>query len=240
MTLSGVVMAAKLVIAIVVLFGAGGLAAASASESGELFTGEVWLWDARAGTVTLRQVDRTVRILVGPEQLSGLRLHQMVTIRGRLAPPAEIEHRVEPAPPVAGTPVGRSVESETTGEVRSIDAEGAVAVDASQGRLRVWVATPVGARFLVGGRVLIVARVQRMTAAPADRPGTAAAPPLPAVALPEPGDHAVVIGRVLGVDASGRLTVESPRGPIIVWMADRLTVRMGDPVQVQTRVHRLD
>jgi hypothetical protein len=220
--------------------GAGEPHVSRAAEPGEPFTGEVWTWDARAGTVTLRQLDRTVRILVTPEQLAGLRRGEVVTIRGRLAPPAEIEHRVEPALPLAGTPIGPFVQSEATGEVRSIDGEGILTIDASQGRLRVWVATPVGARFVVGGRVRIVASVQRMAPGPADRPGAAAAPALPAAASGELGDHAVVIGRILDIDASGRLTVESPRGPITVWVAERSALRAGDPVQVQTRVHRLD
>lgn len=214
--------------------------ASRAADPREAFTGEVWTWNANAGTVTLRQADRTVRILVTPEDLAGLRLHEVVTIRGRLAPPVEIEHRVEPAPPLAGTPIGPFVQSEATGEVRSIDGEGILTIDASQGPLRVWLATPVGARFVVGGRVRIVARVQRMGPGPADRPGAAAAPALPAAASGELGDHAVVIGRILDIDASGRLTVESPRGPITVWVADRSALRAGDLVQVQTRVHRLD
>ena len=53
----------------------------------------------------------------------------------------------------------------------------------------------------------------------------------------EPGDYAVVIGRVLAVDPSGRLTVESARGPITVRVPDVRRYKVGDTVEVRTSVH---
>ena len=53
---------------------------------------------------------------------------------------------------------------------------------------------------------------------------------LPAIAT-EPGDYAIVSGRVLGADPRGLLTVESPRGPITVWVPDTTPYPVGSAVQ---------
>ena len=53
----------------------------------------------------------------------------------------------------------------------------------------------------------------------------------------EPGDYAVVIGRVLAVDPSGRLTVESPRGPVTVRVPNVTRYKVGDTVELRTSVH---
>ena len=53
----------------------------------------------------------------------------------------------------------------------------------------------------------------------------------------EPGDHAIVIGRILSVDQRGTIAVDSPRGPIRVWVTQELgSYRVGDVVEVRTRV----
>jgi hypothetical protein len=56
------------------------------------------------------------------------------------------------------------------------------------------------------------------------------------MSAPVPGDQAVVVGRILGVNPAGTLTVESPRGPIAVWVPDPASFKIGDFVQVQTVV----
>lgn len=51
------------------LLAVGAPATAFAGSAG-VFAGEVWTWDERAGTVTLRQLDgRIVRLKVPPESL---------------------------------------------------------------------------------------------------------------------------------------------------------------------------
>jgi hypothetical protein len=74
-------------------------------------------------------------------------------------------------------------------------------------------------------------------------PAAAAAPPTPTpVGAPsasptsEPGDHAVVTGRIVGVNPGGVLVVESPSGPIQVLTADGSRYKIGDAVQVRTTV----
>ena len=51
----------------------------------------------------------------------------------------------------------------------------------------------------------------------------------------QPGDSAVVTGRVIGVDR-GLLVVESPSGPIQVWVGDMPRYGVSQPVQVRTNV----
>jgi hypothetical protein len=51
-----------------------------------------------------------------------------------------------------------------------------------------------------------------------------------------PGDQAVVVGRILNVNPTGTLTIESPRGPVTVWVPDANAFKIGDFVQVQTVV----
>jgi hypothetical protein len=51
-----------------------------------------------------------------------------------------------------------------------------------------------------------------------------------------PGDHAVVTGRVIGINPGGVLVVESPTGPIQVVSADASRYKVGDAVQVRTSV----
>jgi len=52
----------------------------------------------------------------------------------------------------------------------------------------------------------------------------------------EPGDHAVVTGRIMGINAGGVLVVESPTGPIQVFATDSSRYKIGDAVQVRTTV----
>src|SRR5687768_4480585 len=57
---------------------AAGCATQSASRApGTTFTGEVWTWDENESTVTLRDGMEQVRVKVTPDQIRGLRLHQI-------------------------------------------------------------------------------------------------------------------------------------------------------------------
>src|SRR5260370_5811913 len=62
--------------------------ASAAQAPADTFTGEVWTWDERENTVTLRQGSQTFRVNTTPEPMRGLQLHQIATSRGQVAPPA--------------------------------------------------------------------------------------------------------------------------------------------------------
>ncbi|HSE92559.1 MAG TPA: hypothetical protein VLF19_04580 [Methylomirabilota bacterium] len=213
---------------------------ASASSGGaaapSTFTGEVWVWDEQASTVTLRQATRTIRVKVTPDQLAGLRLYQVATIRGELAP-AEIE--TVAVPPGALVPRGDADQVEILGTVRGFDPVGKVAVASPQGPLTLWIAQPGDAPFRSGDRVTVRMRVQPFDVAPA-HPGQ---PPRARDAEPaasigsEPGEYAAVKGRVTAIAPDGRLTLESPRGPITVAVPNVARYRVGDTVEAHTSVH---
>ena len=205
------------------------------------FTGEVWVWDEQTNTITLRQGLQTIRVRVNPDQFVGLRLHETKTIYGELAPDVELPLvKVEGPPPVV-VPRGPADELEVIGTVAVVDPGGKISVNAPQGAVQVWRATG-GLAFDPGARVRVRMRVQPLDLVPA-RPGQAgAAPPVAAVepfasTRTEPGDYAVVMGRVLAVDPSGRLTVDSSRGPIDVLVPTATRYRVNDTVEVRTSVH---
>jgi hypothetical protein len=217
-------------------------ASAESGTTGTVFTGEVWTWDERAGVVTLRQLDGTMlRVNVAPERLAGLRLHQTVTLRGELAPPAEIEQVVQPPLPMTPVPTGPEAESLVAGIVTRVDANGTISLASPGGPLRVWLATPVGNRFRPGEPVRVRTSVRAVQMIPAGTPSSGLAAPMaePSGAVErEPGDYAVVIGRILKIGSAGSLTVESPRGPVEVQVHERVPHRVGDTVQVRTSIHR--
>ena len=53
----------------------------------------------------------------------------------------------------------------------------------------------------------------------------------------EPGDYAIVMGRVLAVDPAGSITIESVRGPVTVRVPNAGRYRVNDTVEVRTSVH---
>jgi hypothetical protein len=125
------------------------------------------------------------------------------------------------------------------GSVAAVGPGARLAVNSASGPVYVWVATGAEQRFKVGEPVSVRASVQPVdlvpssaatTPAPAPVGGTAASP------SSEPGDHAVVTGRVMGVNPGGVLVVESPTGPIQVAGVDGSRYRTGDAVQVRTTV----
>jgi hypothetical protein len=196
------------------------------------FTGEVWLWDEQANTVTLRQGTELIRVKVSPEQLAGLRLHQTVTVRGEPAR-LEVEHRV--LPPGALVARGPAVEAETSGTVRSIDPAGLVSIESPRGVHTVWIGSPGAQPFQAGQPVRVRVRVQPLEIVPPKNGERAEAPELAAAVGTEPGEYAVVRGRITAVDPAGRLTVSSQRGPVT--LAAPGSYRVGDWVEVRTEVH---
>jgi hypothetical protein len=207
------------------------------AESSAVFSGEVWTWDGEAGTVTLRQFNgQTVRVKVPRELLQTLRLHQTVTLRGELAPPVAIEHVQLPPGPMAVVPEGMPTRSELRGTITSVDRAGTVSIASPSGPLRVWIGTAVEGRSAPRSVVRVRTTVQRVRMVPAST--SAAAPPAPAPSAgSEPGDYAVVVGRITSVDPDARITVESPRGPVTVWAPANFRLDVGQTVEVRTSVH---
>lgn len=206
------------------------------TAAGETFTGEVWTWDERQSIVTLRQGAETVRVKVTPDQIASLRLHQTATVRGELAPPSQL-NLVLPAEPMTPVPRGAPEESELTGAVSMVDSAGRLSIASPRGTLNVWGAEGLDRRYKLGQNVRVKVMVQPVDMVPTrDRPG--ATPGAPA-AQPgrEPGDYATVTGRIIAVNAGGGLVVESPTGPIQVYVGDAGRYRVSDTVQVRTSVH---
>ncbi|OLB93912.1 MAG: hypothetical protein AUH30_19020 [Candidatus Rokubacteria bacterium 13_1_40CM_68_15] len=199
------------------------------------FTGEVWTWDERTGIITLRQGGQYIRVKAAPDQFRGLDLHSTRTVYGVLAGPAEIQTVLTPPVPlmVSGTPD----ETDVTGRVTSIDPVGKIMIETPRGSVEVWVAQPTASVVQVGDRVLVKMRVQPMVPAPLGHAPAATTLEPAASPTSEPGEYAVVRGRLLEVDPSGRLTVESPRGPITVWVPAGSRYQPGKTVEVHTSVH---
>jgi hypothetical protein len=68
-------------------------------------------------------------------------------------------------------------------------------------------------------------------------PGAASVAQPSAPASSQPGDSAVVTGRIIGVDR-GLLVVESPSGPIQVWAGASPRYAVAQTVQVRTNVSK--
>ena len=131
---------------------------------------------------------------------------------------------------------GPAANTEIMGQISSIDANGLATIDTARGPLRVWVAEGAQSRFSAGKPVKVIVNVQpvRMVAISGGG-GQASGPTLTAPAA-IPGDQAVVVGRILAVNPNGTLSVESPRGPVTVWVPDAASFKAGDFIQLQTVV----
>ena len=205
------------------------------TAAGEPFTGEIGTWSEEQGTITLRRAAETIRVKVNPDQFVGLQLHQIRTIRGTLAPPAEIERVMQPPPAnYAVVPRGTSQTAEVSGKLVTVDPNGTVSISSARGPMRVWVASPDAPTLKAGNDVKLRVAVQPVDIVP--RAGGTQEPPKVTVQN-EPGDYAVVVGKVTQVDPNGRITVESPRGPVEVSVTNASQFKVGDMVQVSTSVH---
>jgi hypothetical protein len=212
--------------------------APSAQTEGTLFRGEVWTWDERTNVVTLRSGTQNTRVRVSPETIRTLRLHDIVVIRGELAPPEQIQHVSTPGGPMRAVPQGSAQQSEVTGTVSAADPKGLVSIDAPQGRVTVWTASTDTSAFAAGTPVRVQITVQPVQMVPASG-DAAGATPDPAASVPTtPGDHAVITGRITGIDPKGTITVESPRGPITVAAPNASGLKAGDSVQVRTSLQK--
>lgn len=200
----------------------------------ETFTGQVWNWDERENTVTLVRGAETIRVKTTPDQIRGLRLHDRATIRGTIAPPAELVTTVTPAAPMRPVPRGPVDQQTVTGTITAVDPSGRLSINSDRGPLHVWAAAGANQRFAVGDRVQVTMSAQAVDMVPVAGAGASAAPADPA-ASSQPGDSAVVTGRVIGVDR-GLLVVESPTGPVQVWVGDAPRYTVKQAVQVRTHV----
>jgi hypothetical protein len=197
-----------------------------------VYRGEVWTWDEKAGWVTLRIGSQDVRVIPTDKGiLKSLNHHTIASIRGTLAPHT-IETYMTPAPAGVYVPVGTAVELSSRGRVVALDPKGIVKFEAGPGTSELWISET--STYKVGDTVIVETSIRPvqfrtdLTASPAPAAGIAT----------DPGDHAVVTGRVLSRNSDGRLTVDSPRGPIQVWLApaDVEKFKVGDFVQVRSRI----
>jgi hypothetical protein len=231
----------KILVAVIVaaaLLGGCATASRSVTAPGTAYTGEVWTWDEQTNVVTLRQGAQTIRVQTTPDQIRGLELHRVMTVRGTLAPPAPIPVVVAPAGPTRVVPRGEAEVADLAGTVDAVDPNGVLAVTTPRGRLLVWDAGPGVTRFRPGDAVVVHTRVQAVERVPV-APGTpeSALAPEPSAAVPSaPGESAVVVGRVLGITTAGTLQVESPRGPVEVYVPTPERFRAAPAVEVRTTV----
>jgi len=215
-----------------------GCATAPPAAGVQTFTGEVWTWDVKDSTVTLWQDGQRVRVKTTPEQMRTLQLHQFARVTGTLAPPSELLI-LGPVGPVTAVPKGQPEVVELKGTVASVDPSGRLAINSERGPVHVWVAAGADQRFKVGEPVTVRSSVQAVDLVPASAPSMPAPAPVGAPSASpstEPGDHAVVTGRIMGINAGGVLVVESPTGPIQVFATDSSRYKIGDAVQVRTTV----
>jgi hypothetical protein len=196
-----------------------------------VYVGEVWTWDERTNVVTLRTGATKVRVKTTPDTIARLNMHQTAVVRGTLAPPETVEELVAATGPMRPEPQGAAQQSDASGTIAAADPKGLVTVDAGGRRLTVWTATADTSRFPAGSPVRVRTTVQPVRMVPAA--GTTTPDPS-AMISSEPGDHAVVVGRVTSVAPGGTITVESPRGPIVVAVSDASSLPVGSYAQVRT------
>ena len=215
-----------------------GCATAPPAAGVQTFTGEVWTWDVKDSTVTLWQDGQRVRVKTTPEQMRTLQHHQFARVTGTLAPPSDLLI-LGPVGPVTAVPKGQPEVVELKGTVTSVDPSGRLAINSERGPVHVWVAAGADQRFKVGEPVTMRSSVQAVDLVPAAAPAMPAPAPVGAPSASptsETGDHAVVTGRIMAINAGGVLVVESPTGPIQVLATDSGRYKVGDAVQVRTTV----
>jgi hypothetical protein len=224
---------------VLVLAGCATAPAPAPTAGAQVFTGEVWTWDEPNSIVTLYQGGQITRVKVTPAQMRTLRLHEQARVTGTLAPPADLV-TVLATGPVTPVPRGQADVMDVKGTVATVDPGGRMAVSSDRGPVHVWVAKGADQRFAKGAPVSVRMSVQPVDMRPvaAGQPAAAPTPAPIAAASPtsEPGDHAVVTGRIIGVNPGGVLVVESPSGPVQVLVADGGKYKVGEWVEIRTSV----
>jgi hypothetical protein len=200
------------------------------------FSGMAWTWDTQRSIVTLHDGVNQYRVQTTPDAIARLNHHQWVTVNGTLLGPEPIETVLLPAQPMSPIANGPAATAEVNGQITTIDPNGVAAIDTARGPLRVWLADNAQSRFSSGRPVKVVVNVQPVRMVAVSGAGGQASGPTLASPAPLPGDQAVIVGRVLAVNPAGTLSIDSPRGPITVWVPNVNTFKTGDFVQVQTVV----
>jgi hypothetical protein len=210
----------------------------SAAAPGTLYGGEVWTWDERENTVTLYNYGQQFRVRVSPEQLRTLRLHQYALVRGELAPPAPIPHVMLPGQSMTPVARGTAEKIELTGAVTTVDPNGRVSIDSPKGPVHLWVASGADQRFPAGSQTRMIVTLQPVDMVPGSGAQPSASPAADTMATsPSTNtaeDYSVVVGRIIGVNPNGAVIIESPSGPIQVFVASPDKYQVSQYVQVRT------
>jgi hypothetical protein len=207
------------------------------TSGAQIYTGEVWTWDEPNSIVTLYKGGQITRVKTSPAEMRTLRLHEQARVTGELAPPADLL-MVTNTGPVTFVPRGQAESMEVKGTVASVDPQGRLAVTSDRGPVHVWAASGADQRFTKDAPVSVKMTVQPVEMKPAASGQQASSATAPAGASPssEPGDHAVVTGRIIGVNPGGILVVESPTGPVQVLVTDGGKYKVGDWVEIRSTV----
>jgi len=200
------------------------------------YFGEVWTWDSGRSIVTLYDTGRQFRVQVTPDQIARLRLHDNAVVTGILLGPEPIETVMRPVPPMVALPNGVAMSAEVDGQITGLDPKGLAVIDSARGPLRVWLADDPHSRFTSGHQVKVLVAVQPVQMVAVSGGGGLASRPTITTPAPVQGDQAIVVGRILSVSSTGALAIDSPRGPIGVWVPAAASFKPGDYVQVQTVV----
>jgi hypothetical protein len=200
------------------------------------YSGWAATWDSARSIVTLHDAGVQYRVQTTPDQIARLTHQQWAIVTGTLLGPEPIETVLLPAQPMTAIPSGAATSAEVTGQITAIDPSGVATIETARGPMRVWVADNAQSRFAQGRPVSVHVSVQPVRMVAVAGAGGQASGPTLAAPPPVPGDQAVVVGRVLSVTPAGAMTVESPRGPITVWVSGPASFKVGDFVQIQTLV----
>jgi hypothetical protein len=200
------------------------------------YSGLAWTWDSERNIVTLYDSGRTFRVQTTPDQIARLNHHQQTTVTGTLLGPDPIETVLLPTQPMTAVASGPAASAEVAGHIAAIEANGVASIQSARGPLRVWVADGAQSRFAHGKPVKVTINVQPVRMVAVSGTGGQASGPTLAPPPSIPGDSAVVVGRVLAANPNGTLTIESPRGPLSIWVDNAANFRTGDFVQVHTVV----
>ncbi len=220
---------------LLLLAGCATTTAPAPTSGAQIYTGEVWTWDEPNNIVTLYKGGQITRVKISPAEMRTLRLHEQARVTGELAPPADLL-MVTNTGPVTFVPRGQAETMEVKGTVASVDPQGRLAVTSDRGPVHVWAASGADQRFAKGAPVSVKMMVQPVDAKPVPA-GQSAPTPAPAASpTSEPGDHAVITGRIIGVNPGGILVVESPTGPVQVLVADGGKYKVGDWVEIHSTV----
>ena len=148
-------------------------------------------------------------------------------------PPPASKTLILPGERAVFMPTGPEDQSTTSARVVRTDMRGTITIESERGPADAWVVDATGYHFGDPVDIRMTVRAVQVER----RPESGAPQDTPPPRWTEPGDHAIVTGRILSVNRRGTITVDSPRGPIRVWATpepDRYCV--GRWVEVRTRV----